>query len=238
MKNRIRDQRRRDKRMQDPAAYAIYCQKERERNQARKKEGIQTKFKSSKDLTARERRSRRKQQKKWDSNRKAKNIKKAAESSVREGFSRDDEEDDIKMLEEAAVPSASNTAVQESGDVEFRKDEQTIKTLAIEINKLKNLKRKRSRQVYKQKRAIEAEKEVLKKKNQSQRRTIERLKCQLDAAEEEKGRSSSPTEVFKRSIQESNLPGPLQKQIVSRKISFSQNYFYLINHLINYYFFL
>lgn len=77
-KTRIRDRRRREKRRQDPAAHAAYCEKERLRNQKRKEEGVQLKFKKSEDLTEREWRGRQKQQKIWNSNR---NLKNGVETS-------------------------------------------------------------------------------------------------------------------------------------------------------------
>lgn len=59
-KNRVKQALKRERRRNDPEAYAEYCEKERQRNAARKARGTETKFKKLEDLTDRERRMRRK----------------------------------------------------------------------------------------------------------------------------------------------------------------------------------
>lgn len=150
-KRRIRDQRRRERRRQDPVAYAIYCEKERMRNQVRKDEGVQLKFKSSKDLTDRERRSRLKQQKQWNSNRRA---KKATASSVQQAHFNEDLREDIEMVVEAGADGGEilagtgmnqGLAGQEIGASPTDKSEQVPEKSAVDIEKLKKSIRKQKK---------------------------------------------------------------------------------------------
>lgn len=55
----------RERRRNDPIAYQIYCDKERERNAKRRAKGVESKFKKSQDCTQRELRARRKKQVQW-----------------------------------------------------------------------------------------------------------------------------------------------------------------------------
>lgn len=59
-KNRLKQARKRERRRNDPDAYAKYCEKERQRNAIRKARGTELKFKNVEDLNDRELRRRRK----------------------------------------------------------------------------------------------------------------------------------------------------------------------------------
>lgn len=118
---RIRDQRRRERRRADPMAYAAYCAKEPLRNEVRKEQGLQSKFKNFNDLTTRQKRSRRKQQKLWRTNYEQKH----------QNFQNEDEEIDSEHYDS-----------EEADAVDIKDEEEKV---TYEIQCLKNCMRSKQR---------------------------------------------------------------------------------------------
>lgn len=219
---RIRDQRRREERRNDPVAHKNYCEKEKARNKARKEKGVETKFKKFEDLTARQQRSRRKQQKTWRTN-----FKEKHHPNIQTRFAQDDGnaanssernvvDDELNVNDVTVEENNPSEDVGNAGTSEWNGE--GAQSLKNEVKRLKNAIRRKVRRSTNQRRKITKEKDEMHKKIESQRKIITRLRKKID---EQSKKEPSSFEMFEHSIKESNLEKSLQKQLVS--ISFLTN---------------
>lgn len=210
-KNRLKDQKRRDKRRADPVAYANYCEKERARNRARKEEGVQKKFKKFEDVTEREKRERRKNQLMWKDNYKTKHSVNheviAEQGPSRKSVSVSDSNSDT----ESDVNDFTNDATQQVCP-DSQKKEEIINALKADVKRLKKELRIKGRQIAYEKEKKNKKVDQSQKKTEAHRKVITRLKVKLNQQNQE---PAATYDEFKDSIEKSNLPKPLQKRVVS-----------------------
>lgn len=82
VKMREKEARRRENRRNDPEAYRIYCEQEKERNARRRAKGVELKFKKAEDLTDRQLRARKKKQRQWTRNHRLKMKAKSPQNCI------------------------------------------------------------------------------------------------------------------------------------------------------------
>lgn len=158
------------------------------------------KFKNSKDLTNREWRSRQKQQKKWNLNRRVANGRKSSDASDSETDSREAQDDDVEMMEQGEIDAGST--------------KQKVEELRADVDRLKKSIRKKGKKVSKKIKQLKGEKKAIENKVEAQRKKIKRLDDKLQEANA-KLNPTSPLTKFKQSIKGSDLTKPLKEQIVS-----------------------